>query len=182
MWLSSLGKVWAIQTYIQGAVTICMDQAAVADDRSQEPWGPSMASSHQHLPLYQLLGYLLSPKEMPQGVLPPLELTRRVIKQRMLEVTGTEIPALPATAQQYPGQCWCLVTHFTGHEQWRQSTAMGMHCSVSLPPPSTGTQALLCPCPPPGHQPCFSWPWHKVGKQQGRKRRSSMNGASERWS
>lgn len=58
----------AVQTYIQGAVTIHMDQAAGADDWSQELWellaaqpqGPSMASSHQHPPMYQLLGYVIS--------------------------------------------------------------------------------------------------------------------------
>lgn len=63
-----------IQPYIHGAVTMYMDQAAGADDWGQEPWellaaqpwGPSMASSHQHPPMCQLLGYLLSQKEMPQ--------------------------------------------------------------------------------------------------------------------
>lgn len=32
-----------MQTYMQGAVTICMEQAAGADDWSQEPWAPSTA-------------------------------------------------------------------------------------------------------------------------------------------
>lgn len=49
-----------------------MDQAAAEDDWCQEPWellaaqpwGPSMASSQQHPPMGQLLGYLLSQEEM----------------------------------------------------------------------------------------------------------------------
>lgn len=123
------------------AVTKCMVQAVVADDWSQElwellaaqPWDPSMASSHQHPCTSCLVICYL--QRMPQGELLPLELTCK----GCWTVTGTEVPALPATAQQCPGQCWCLVTHFPGHEQWRQSTAMGMHCSVPSSPPSTGT-------------------------------------------
>ena len=86
--LSSLGRCWhqsyaTFQLHTQGAVTTCMVQTAGAEVWSEEPrellvaqpWGPSMASSHRHPPMYQLLGYLSSQKEMLQWVFPPLELT-----------------------------------------------------------------------------------------------------------